>query len=123
MCILFAKWVCDGLTENADFGIKIIFSDEAHFDLGGYVNKQNCSTWDTENQHAYIEKPTHTKRATVWFGFWSRGIIGPFFFETEQVEAVTVNGDRYRDMLNVFLFTKIEEEDIGNIWFKQEGTK
>ena len=24
-------------------------------------------------------------------------------------------------MLNEFLFTKIEEEDIGNIWFQQEG--
>ena len=24
---------------------KIIFSDEAHFDLGGYVNKQNCRIW------------------------------------------------------------------------------
>ena len=35
--------------------------------------------------------------------------------------AVTVNGDRYRAMLNEFLFTKIEEEDIGNIWFQQDG--
>ena len=35
--------------------------------------------------------------------------------------AVTVNGDRYRTMLNEFLFTKIEEEDIGNIWFQQDG--
>ena len=25
-------------------------------------------------------------------------------------------------MLNKFLFTKIEEEDIGNIWFQQEAT-
>ena len=25
-------------------------------------------------------------------------------------------------MLNVFLFTKIEEKDIGNIWFQQDGT-
>ena len=33
--------------------------------------------------------------------------------------AVTYNGDCYRDMLNKFLFTKIEEEDIGNIWFQQ----
>ena len=48
---------------------KIIFSDEAHFDLGGYVNKQNCRIWGTENPHAYIEKPTHTKRVTVWCGF------------------------------------------------------
>ena len=34
--------------------IKIIFSDETHFDLGGYVNKQNCCIWATENPHAYI---------------------------------------------------------------------
>ena len=86
---------------------KIIFSDEAHFDLGGYVNKQNCCIWGTENPHAYVEKPTHPKRVTVWYGFWSRGIIGPFFFENEQGEVVTVNGDRYRAMMNEFWFTKI----------------
>ena len=34
-------------------------------------------------------------------------------------ETVTVNGNRYRAMLNEFLFTKIEEEDIGKIWFQQ----
>ena len=85
----------------------LAFSDEAHFDLG--------VIWGTENTHAYFEKPTHPKRVTVCCGFWSRGIIGPFFFENEQGEAVTVNGDCYRAMLNEFLFTKIEEEDIGNI--------
>ena len=53
--------------------------------------------------------------------FWSRCIIGSFFFGNEQGEAVTVNGDRYRAMLNEILFTKIEEEDIGNIWFQQDG--
>ena len=42
---------------------KIIFSDEAHFDRGGYVNKQNCCIWGTENPHAYIEKPTHPNRS------------------------------------------------------------
>ena len=98
-----------------------MFSDEAHFDFGGYVNKQNCRIWGTENPHAYIEMPTHPKRVTVWCGFWSRGIIGPFFFGNEQGEAVTVNGDRYRAMLNEVLFTKIEEEDIGNIRFQQDG--
>ena len=101
---------------------KNIFSDEAHFDLGGYVNQQNCRIWCTENPHAYIEKPTDPKRVNVWCGFWSRGIIGPFCFENEQGEAVTVNGYRYWAMLNEFLFTKIkEQEDIGNIWFQQDG--
>ena len=120
----FAKWVCDRLTEDAHFGKKkIIFSNEAHSDLGGYVNKQNGRILGNENPHASIEKPTHPKRVAVWCGFWSRGITGPFFFENEQGEAVTVNGDRYRAMLNEFLFTKIEEKDIGNIWFQQDGAK
>ena len=86
---------------------KIIFSDEAHFDLGGNVNKQNYCIWDTENPQANIEKPTHLKRVTVWCGFWSRGILRLFFFEIEQGEAVAGNGE--------FLFTKIEDYDIGNI--------
>ena len=117
----YAKWACDRLTKEADFSKKkIIFSDD-HFDLGGYVNKQNCRIWGRENPHAYIEKPTYAKRVTVLCGFWFRGIIGPFFFENEQEEAVTVNGDRYRAMLNEFLITKIEEEDISSIWFQQDG--
>ena len=100
---------------------KIIFSDEAHFGLGGYVSEQSCRIWGTENPHAYIGKPTHSKRVTVWCGFRSSGIIGPFFFENAQGEAVTVNAERYRAMLNEFLFTKVEEQDIGNIWFQQDG--
>ena len=50
----------------------------------------------------------------------SRDITWPFFFENKQGEAVTVNGDRYRAMLHEFLFTKSEEEEIGNIWFQQD---
>ena len=109
---------CDRLTEKADFGKKKkhLFR-EAHFDLDGYVNKQNCHIWGTENPHAYIEKPTYPKQC----GVWSRGIIGQFFYENKRGEAVTFNGDRYRAMLNEFLFTNIKEEDIGNIWFQQDG--
>ena len=100
---------------------KIIFTDESHFDFGGYVNKQNCRICGTKNPYTYIAKPTHPKRVIIWCVFWSRDIFGHFFFENEQGEAVTVNGDRYRAMLNEILFTKIKEEDIGNIWFQQDG--
>ena len=54
---------------------KIIFSDEAYFGLGGYVNTKNCRIWSTENRHSYIERPTHPKRVTVWAIFlrkWTR---------------------------------------------------
>ena len=63
---------------------KIIFSDEAHFELGGYVNKENCRVWGTDNPNAYIEKPKHLKRASwksaselmsfvlLWAAIWHR---------------------------------------------------
>ena len=77
------KWTCDQLTD-VDFGKKkVIFSGEAHFDLDGYVNEQNCLIWGIENLHAYIEKLMHPNRVTVWCAFWSEGIIGPFFCATQ----------------------------------------
>ena len=107
------------LLGDDDFVKKIIFSDETHFDLGGYVNKQNCRIWGTENPHAYIETPTHTKRITVCADFGPEGS----FFENEPGKAVTVNGNRYRGMLNEFSFTKIKEKDIGNIRFNRKALR
>ena len=43
------------------------------------------------------------------------------FFENEQGAAVTVNGECYRAILNEFLFPKIEEDDMEDIWFQQDG--
>ena len=55
----------DRVTKDVVFGNKrIIFSDEAYVDLGGYVNKQNCRIWGTENPHAYFENPTNPTRVT-----------------------------------------------------------
>ena len=37
---------------------QIIFSDDAHFDLGGYVNKQNITS-DRLTEDADFGKPSH----------------------------------------------------------------
>ena len=47
--------------------------------------------------------------------------MGYFPSQKKKGKTVIVNGDRSRAMLNEFLFTKIEEEDIGNICFLQHG--
>ena len=40
----WAKWACDRLTENADFGKKkLIFIGEPHFDLGLVCEKAKLS--------------------------------------------------------------------------------
>ena len=40
---------------DGNFSNKIFFSDEEHFTLDGYVNKQNYRIWDSEN-HEVIEE-------------------------------------------------------------------
>ena len=38
-------WLCIRLNNASLSRPEIIFSDDAHFDVGGYVNKQNYSIW------------------------------------------------------------------------------
>ncbi|GFU25671.1 uncharacterized protein TNCV_4190821 [Trichonephila clavipes] len=52
-----------------------IISDEAHFWLNGYVNKQNCRIWSEANPQVYVETPLHPEKLTVWFALWAGGIL------------------------------------------------
>ncbi|GFU77414.1 hypothetical protein TNCV_3497881 [Trichonephila clavipes] len=47
-----------------DFHKRILFSDEAHFWLNGYVNKQNCCIWSEANPQVYVETPLHPEKLT-----------------------------------------------------------
>ncbi|GFT80484.1 putative DD41D transposase [Trichonephila clavipes] len=53
-----------------DFQKRILFSDEAHFWLNGYVNKQNCHIWSEANPQVYVETPLHPEKLTVWCELW-----------------------------------------------------
>lgn len=77
---LFANWALDRLEEDPNFGRKIIFSDEAHFWLNGYVNKQNCRIWGDANPHEVQQIAMHPQKVTVWCGFWAGDFIGSYFF-------------------------------------------
>ncbi|GFV09774.1 hypothetical protein TNCV_2598291 [Trichonephila clavipes] len=50
-------------------------SDEAHFWLNGYVNKQNCRIWSEANPEVYVETPLHPEKLTVWCTLWAGGIL------------------------------------------------
>ncbi|ERL84842.1 hypothetical protein D910_02266 [Dendroctonus ponderosae] len=41
----FVDWILGQRQLGGDFSTKIIFSDEAHFHLDGFVNEQNCCIW------------------------------------------------------------------------------
>ena len=49
-------------------------------------------------------------------GFWEGGIIGPYFFENEAGAAVSVNGLRYRTVINEFLCPELVDMDVDDVY-------
>ncbi|GFY20112.1 hypothetical protein TNCV_2148051 [Trichonephila clavipes] len=58
----FVEWAQNEIAVVPNFHKRILFSDEAHFWLNGYVNKQNGRIWSEANprecmsKHRYIQK-------------------------------------------------------------------
>ncbi|GFY06539.1 uncharacterized protein TNCV_3523951 [Trichonephila clavipes] len=75
-----------------DFHKRILFSDEAPFWLNGYVNKQNCRIWSEANPQV-----------------------------NDEGHNVTVNGDRYRAMITNFFIPELNNHDVQELWFQQDG--
>ncbi|GFX55198.1 putative transposable element [Trichonephila clavipes] len=75
-----------------DFHKRILFSDEAHFWLNAYVNKQNCRIWSESNPQV-----------------------------NDEGHNVTVNGDRYRAMITNFFIPELNNPDVQELWFQQDG--
>ncbi|GFV45094.1 transposable element Tc3 transposase [Trichonephila clavipes] len=76
-------------------------SDEAHFWLNGYVNKQNYRIWSEANPQVYVETPLHPEKLTVWCALWAGGIIGPYFFKNDEGHN--------------------NNHDVQELWFQQDG--
>ncbi|GFT43403.1 hypothetical protein TNCV_4775311 [Trichonephila clavipes] len=53
----FVEWAQNEMAVVPDFHKRILFSDEAHFWLKSYVNKQNCRIWSEANPQVYVETP------------------------------------------------------------------
>ncbi|GFV27615.1 transposable element tc3 transposase [Trichonephila clavipes] len=69
----FVEWSQNEIAVVPDFHKRILFSDEAHFWLNGYVNKQNCRIWSEANPQVYVETPLHLEKLTVWCALWAGG--------------------------------------------------
>ncbi|GFW24778.1 transposase [Trichonephila clavipes] len=90
------EWDQNEIAVVPDFHKRILFSDEAHFWLNGYVNKQNCRIWSEANPQVYVETPLHP-------------------------EKLTVNGDRYRAMITNFFIPELNNHDVHELWFQRDG--
>ncbi|GFX40974.1 hypothetical protein TNCV_2216721 [Trichonephila clavipes] len=71
----FVEWAQNEIAVVPHFHKRILFSDEAHFWLNGYVNKPNCRIWTEANPQVYVETPLHPEKLTVWCALWAGGIL------------------------------------------------
>jgi hypothetical protein len=113
----FAKWGAVFFEDHPLVLKRLWFTDEAHVDLTGYVNKQNMRFWATQNPHIIHESPLHPQRVTVWCAISSQGLIGPFFI------AGSVTGETYRNLVQRQFLPELERLGfpVGRQWFMQDG--
>ncbi|GFT27174.1 transposable element Tc3 transposase [Trichonephila clavipes] len=74
----------------------------------------------------YFAEPIYVKNSkerklTVWRDLWAGGIIGPYYFKNDEGHNVTVNGDRYRAMITNFFIPELNNPDVQDLWFQQDG--
>ncbi|GFT95055.1 DUF4817 domain-containing protein [Trichonephila clavipes] len=113
----FVKWAQNEIAVVPDFHKRILFSDEAHFWLNGYVNKRNCRIWSEANPQVYVETPLNTEKLTVWCALWAGGIL----LQNDEGHNVTVNGERYRAMITNLFIPELNNHDVQELWFQQDG--
>jgi hypothetical protein len=85
----FARQQLALIESDSEYPMRIMMSDEALFHCHGGANRQNCRYWSDSNPHWYSEKPLHSDKVMVWMSMGSTGIIGPFFFDGENVNAAS----------------------------------
>ncbi|GFW75900.1 long-chain-fatty-acid--CoA ligase 1 [Trichonephila clavipes] len=110
------EWAKNEIAVVPDFHKRILFSDEAHFWLNGYVSKQNCCIWSEANPQVYVETPLHPEKLTgALYG------LVESFFKNDEGHNVTVNDDRYRAMITNFFIPELNNHDVQELWFQQDG--
>ncbi|GFU86760.1 hypothetical protein TNCV_4541501 [Trichonephila clavipes] len=95
---------------------RILFSDEAHFLLNGYVNKQNGRIWSEANPQVYVENPLQPEKTDCFGALY--GLVESFF-KNDEGHNVTVNGDRYRAMITNFFIPELnnhDDQELRNHW-------
>lgn len=79
-----------------------------------------------KNLQEIVHKNLHEKKVTVWCSFTADFIIGPSLYEEMQNEepiSITVNSERYLQVLRVYVIPQKLNEQYGmeNIIFMEDG--
>ena len=98
-------------------------SVEARFLLSGHVNSKNNIFWDITPHEHCLQRPLHSVKCTAWVAISKYGIIGPFWFEDDNERSVTINTERYVQVLGKFWTALGRQRGLVRVlqWFQQDG--
>jgi len=78
---------CERMLEIiASDDVMLMMSDEAHFYLDGYVNKQNCRFWAAQNPRELHQRPLHTVRFQFGAAFRKWGSLVLTFLKKKGLQ-------------------------------------
>ena len=92
----FGNYIVEEFENGSINEHKIWFSDEAHFQLNGWVNRQNCCHW-VQKIFISVSSLHYIQRITVWCVISSKRTIGPLFIDS------MITGVKYRVPLSLKL--------------------
>ncbi|CAF1374950.1 unnamed protein product [Rotaria sordida] len=113
----FCEWILDSTQEDPTLLDRILWTDEAIFQVNGRVNRHNCVYWSDTNLHLIIEQELNVPQVIVCGGIGSNGVVGPYFFEGN------VTSEKYLQMLEDNMIPQLEKHSSFEtmIW-QQNGT-
>ena len=112
--VAMARSLLSKIREDPDFLDKVVWTDEAKFELSGAVNSHNTIFWDRGNPEIRVEtKRIDQHGVMVWAGISSFGRYGPF-----EVSG-RLTGQRYLDLLRDHIIPSLG--DTSQLWFMQDG--
>lgn len=95
---------------------RVLWTDEASFNLNGTVNRHNYAYYAYENPNLLIPVLQKSASVHVWIGICSQGLVGPFFFEGN------INADSYLNMLQEQIIPALQQfENWGEFYWQQDG--
>ena len=80
--------------------------------------------WAFQQPHKHTQRPLSQEKVTVWCAIGKGGIFGPYFFEDNDGNCVTVKAERYIEMMRRKFVPALGRKrgiDMNTVVFQQDG--